>query len=513
MEQPPAVAASNLFTFAFPFVFFTIFLIRWLVPTAPPTQKCLPPSPPGLPIIGNLHQLGRLPHRSLQLLSQRLGPLMLLHLGVRPVLVVSSADDARDIMKTHDLIFSNRPRSTASDKLLYQGKDVASAPYGEHWKNARSICVLQLLSTNKVQSFRAEREEEVELLLEEVKRSASLSLPVNLSELFASLSVDVMCRVAFGRKYGGVKFKEMLGEFMRLLGGFYMRDFIPWLGWVDRINGSDAKIERVAKEFDRFLDDVVEEHMSVLKMKEENGDRSVEDEGGKDFVDVLLEVQSSGTDGSSIDRDNIKGIILDMFSGGTDTTYTVLEWAMTEILRHPRVCRKMQNEAMEIANGKPHITESDLDKMHYLKAVIKETLRLHPPIPLLSPRESTEDVKIMEYDIEAKTMVFINAWAIGRDPAEWDEPEEFRPERFMNSSVDFKGHDFQLLPFGAGRRGCPGILFSMATNELVLANIVHKFDWELPAGTSADNINMTESSGLVAHRKVPLVAVAKPRSF
>lgn len=440
---------------------------------------------------------------------------MLLHIGVRPVLIVSSSDDARDIMKTHDLIFSNRPKLTISDRLLYQGKDVAAAPYGEYWRKVRSICVLQLLSNKRVQSFRAQREEEVALLVQDVKHSALLSLPVNLSQLFASLTLDVICRVAFGRKYiesgeGGRKFKEMLGEFMRLLGGFYMADFIPWLAWVDRINGSDAKVKKIAEEFDKFLDVVVDEHIGALKMK---GGTSVEDEEGKDFVDVLLEVQNSGIAGSSIDRDSIKGIILDIFSGGTDTTYTFLEWAMAEILRHPRVCGKLQNEVMGIAKGKPDITESDLDKMHYLKAVIKETLRLHPPIPLLAPRESTEDVKIMGYDIAARTMVYINAWAIGRDPSEWDEPEEFRPERFVNSSVDVKGHDFQLLPFGAGRRGCPGILFAMITNELVLANIVHKFDWELPAGTSAEDMNMTECSGVVAHRKVPLVAVPKPRSF
>ncbi|XP_050377801.1 cytochrome P450 736A117-like [Argentina anserina] len=507
MEQPPpAITISTLLTVVFPFTFFTIFLLRWLLPATPPTQKCLPPSPFRLPIIGNLHQLGRLPHRSLYLLAHRLGPMMLLHLGVRPVLIVSSADDALDVMKTHDLVFSNRPRFTASEKLLYHGKSVASSTYGEHWSSIRNVCVVQLLSADKVKSFLAEREEELGVLVEEVKQLASVGLPVNLSEMFCSFCVYVICRAALGRKYGGAKFREMIGEFMRLLGGFYMRDFVPWLAWVDWINGSDAKIERVAREFDGFLDNVIDEHV-----KGESGDRSVE--GGKDFVDVLLEVQSSGSDGTAIDRDSIKGIILDMFSGGTDTTYTVLEWAMTEILIHSRVCRKLQNEALEIANGKPDISESDLDNMHYLKAVIKETLRLHPPIPLLSPRESTEDVKIMDHDIEAKTMVCINAWAIGRDPAEWDEPEEFRPERFMNSAVDFKGHHFQLLPFGAGRRGCPGILFAMTTIELVLANIVHKFDWELPAGTTAENINMTECSGVVAHRKTPLVAVAKLRSF
>ena len=180
---------------------------------------------------------------------------------------------------------------------------MASASYGEHWSSLRNICELQLLGADRVRCLRGEREEELGELMRELKRSAEVALPVNLSEVFALFSFDVICRAAFGRKYGGVEFREMVGEFMRLLGGFYMRDYVPWLAWIDWINGSDAKIERVAKEFDRFLDNVVEEHK-----KGESGDRSVE--GGKDFVDVLLEVQSFGCDGTSIDRDSIKGIIL-----------------------------------------------------------------------------------------------------------------------------------------------------------------------------------------------------------
>lgn len=279
---------------------------------------------------------------------------MLLHFGVRPVLVVSSSDDAREIMKTHDLIFSNRPKLTISDRLLYQGKDVAAAPYGEYWRKVRSICVLQLLSNKRVQSFRAQREEEVALLVQDVKHSALLSLPVNLSQLFASLTIDVTCRVAFGKKFiesgeGGRKFKEMLGEFMRLLGGFYMGDFIPWLAWVDHINGSDAKVEKIAKEFDKFLDVVVDEHMGALKIK---GEMSVEDEDGKDFVDVLLEVQNSGIAGSSIDRDNIKGIILvSIFSVSTIATtllishlskFNITYQTLHLIILNPRSFQPMQ---------------------------------------------------------------------------------------------------------------------------------------------------------------------------
>lgn len=202
----------------------------------------------------------------------------------------------------------------------------------------------------------------------------------------------------------------------------------------------------------------------------------------------------------------------DIAAGGTDTTYTVLEWAMTELLKDPRAMKEVQSEMRKIANGrKSYIFEpDDFEKMAYLKAVIKETLRLHPPIPLLIPRSAREDVKFMGYDIAAGTMVITNAFAIGRDPASWDEPDEFRPERFLNSCIDFRGHDFQLLPFGAGRRGCPGLSFAMATNEFVLATLLHNFDWKLPDGTKGEDVDMNECTGLTIHRKVPLLAVATP---
>jgi cytochrome P450 len=197
-----------------------------------------------------------------------------------------------------------------------------------------------------------------------------------------------------------------------------------------------------------------------------------------------------------------------MFAAGTGSTYTVLEWAMTELLRHQNAMHKLQDEVRTVVGNKTHVTEEDLVNMNYLKAVIKETLRLHVPIPLLFPRKSMEDIKLDGYDIAAGTHVIINAWAIARDPSSWDEPLEFKPERFMNSSIDFKGLDFELIPFGAGRRGCPGVLFSISVSELVLANLVYQFDWKLPDGIAAENLDMSETVGLTCHRKYPLLAVA-----
>ncbi|KAL0441105.1 UNVERIFIED_CONTAM: cytochrome [Sesamum radiatum] len=200
-----------------------------------------------------------------------------------------------------------------------------------------------------------------------------------------------------------------------------------------------------------------------------------------------------------------------MYGAGTETTSTVLEWAMTELLRHPSVLKKLQTEVREIVKDKQDITENDLEKMQYLKAVIKETLRFHTPIPLLVPRTARKDVKIMGYDISAGTMVITNAWAISRDPVTWDEPEKFEPDRFLNSSIDFKGLDFELIPFGTGRRGCPGIAFAIATKEIVLANLVHKFDWKL--ADEGKELDMKERPGLTIRRDVPLLAAATQYHF
>lgn len=199
-----------------------------------------------------------------------------------------------------------------------------------------------------------------------------------------------------------------------------------------------------------------------------------------------------------------------MFVAGTDTTFALLEWTMTELLRHPHQMQKLQVEVRQVTKGVSNVNEENLDHMNYLKAVIKETLRLHPSIPLLSPRESTQHTKILGYDVPAKTMVIINSWAIHRDPTLWEEPQKFNPERFLNCERDFRGHALEFIPFGAGRRMCPGISFAMANSELLLANIVNKFDWMLPAGAKCDSLDMEECYLTTVHRSTPLLVVAIP---
>lgn len=502
---------QTLFTIA-ACIFAVFALFKWFLAQPISSKKSLPPSPPKLPIIGNLHQLGLFPHRSLGALAQRYGPLMLLHLGKVPVLVVSSADAACEIVRTHDVIFANRPKLTPFVKLLNGCIDVSMAPYGEYFRKVKSLFVVQLLSNKRIHySFRDVRVEEVALMIQKIKLFASSSSPIDLSDILFTLTNNIVFRIALGRKYSdqgevGSKFRKQFKDFIELMATFHVGDYIPWLGWFCYFNGLDAKLKKTAKEVDDFLEVVIQEHENRMS-------NNSQVENHKDFIDVLLWLQKKNILDFPIDKATIKALLQDVFGPGTDSTHTVLEWAMTELLRHPEMMESVQNEVRRIVGQKSDITEEDLNDMHYLKAVIKETLRFHPPVPLLVPRQSTQQVKINGYDVSAGTQVYINYWAISRDPASWDQAEEFRPERFLNSSISFQGHDVQFIPFGAGRRGCPGTDFAMRMIELALASLLREFDWSFPdqEAKGQQRLDVPESNGLTIHRKFPLLALAIPR--
>nr|XP_004236547.1 cytochrome P450 71A4-like [Solanum lycopersicum] len=486
-----------------PLLLLTYFLHQWFFSPSNTQQRLSPPSPTKLPIIGNLHQLGSVPHRSLRKLSKKYGPVMLLQFGSKPVIVASSVDAARDIMKTNDLVWSGRPKSSMTDGLFYGSKDVAFSPYGEYWRQIRSITVLHLLSNKRVQSYRRVREEEISNMIDNIRQKCDSV--IDLRDVFSCLTNNIISRVNIGRTYNegecGIAVKSLIEELLILIGTFNIGDYIPWLKWLNKINGLDSRVKKVAKDLDAFIESLIEERV--------NRNKKVECSAGeaKDFLGVLLEIQDGNETGFPLQRDSLKALVLDAFVAATESTYSALEWIMTELLRHPRVMKKLEEEVRELGQG---ITEDDLRNMQYLKAVIKESLRLHPPAPLLIPRESMEDVKLLDYHIPAKTQVIINAWAIGRDPLLWDDPEEYRPERFLNSDIDVKGLNFELIPFGAGRRGCPGTAFAIVVIELALARIVHKFDFALP---NEEELDMTECNGLTVCRKSPLLAVATPWSI
>lgn len=265
-------------------------------------KKPLPPSPPKLPIIGNLHQLGSSPHRSLRDLSLKHGPLMLMNFGSVPVLVASSSEAAKEIMKTHDLKFSNRPKLKIADTLVYGSNDITFSPYGEHWRQVKSIAVIHLLNSTRVMSFRQVREKEMSLMIEKIEKGRD-SL-VDLTELSFWFVNNIVCKVALGRTYNELKFTVLLERFVHVLGLICIGNYIPWLSWIDRLSGLEDKAQKVAKDFDEFLESVLEEH--VDKTRGMNGQSDEE----KDLVDILLDVQRDDAIGFTLHRDIIKAIIL-----------------------------------------------------------------------------------------------------------------------------------------------------------------------------------------------------------
>ncbi|XP_071712761.1 cytochrome P450 Tp4149-like [Rutidosis leptorrhynchoides] len=465
-----------------------------------------PPSPWKLPIIGNLLQLSG-NQRSLSKLAKKHGPLMLLHLGSVPVLVASSADAAREILKNHEPMFLDRLKSTNLIKITYNFKDLTFSPYGEHWRHAKKILVHHLLSHNKVLSYQKVREEEVTLMMGIIKESCG-SL-VNFSELIFSYTINVFCRVALGRKFESENVKNLIELSIVMIGLFRFEDYMPCLSWIDKLRGLDSIMENHHKKVDKFLEAVIEEHLCKKRRESDKGESCVVDQE-QHFIDVLLEHnEDDDTTSFRFGRDNVKGLFLDIFLAGTVQTFSSVDWALSELVRNPKTMKKLQKEVREFAQGKPNVNEEDLVKLKYLNAVFKETMRLHPSPPLI-PRELTQDLNLMGYDIKCGTKVFINTWAIGRDPTLWDEPDVFKPERFLDSPIDYYGGHFELIPFGTGRRGCPGIHYSKTLNEITLANLVNKFDLALPNGENPEDLDMSESSGAVIHRKNNLFLVPTP---
>nr|ATG29995.1 CYP750C26 [Taxus chinensis] len=462
----------------------------------------LPPGPIPWPIVGNLHQLGKLPNRNLEELAKKHGPIMLMKLGSVPAVIVSSSAMAKEVLKTHDLVFASRPESAAGKYIAYNYKDIVFSPYGPYWRQMKKICVVELLNARRIESLRSVREEEVSVIIRSVwEKSKQGAVAVNLSKTLSSLTQGLMLQIFSSNDDGGnssvTAIKEMMSEVSETAGAFNIGDYFPWMDWMD-LQGIQRRMTKAHDYFDQVITKIIEQHQRTRAMEDT--------QQPKDIIDALLQMEN--TDGVTITMENIKAVVLGIFLGGAETTSTTLEWAMSAMLENPEVAKKVQEEIESVVGRERVVKESDLGSMEYLQCVVKETMRLYPAVPLLIPHESTQDCTVNGYFIPERTRILVNAWAIGRDPTVWDDALAFKPERFLGRNVDLqKGKEFfDMVPFGAGRRGCPGASMAVVTMELALAQLMHCFQWRIEG-----ELDMSERFAASLQRKVDLCVVPQWR--
>ncbi|XP_027061898.1 tabersonine 6,7-epoxidase-like [Coffea arabica] len=495
-------------------LFLLVFLLLYFMvgkilksPSGNKSRLRLPPGPNPLPIIGNVHQLLGSPfHHLLRDLAKKYGPLMHLKLGETTTIIVTSPETAKEIYRTNDVIFASRPSHHVTFKIFsYNHNDIIFSPYGSYWRQLRKICTMEVLSPKRVQTFKAIREDEVFDLIKSI--SLQKGSTINLSRRIFSLSYSITSLAAFGKRSKDTeRFLKFVDEINGLASEFCFADMYPSVKFLQAMSLIRLRYKKVHNQIDEILADILNEHRGKIQESKQEGEQG----GKEDIVDVLLNIQKRGDFEPQLTDTNIKAVILDVFGAGSETSSTAIEWAISEMIRNPETMKRAQYEVRNFYNDKGDVDESRLHELKYLHAIIKEALRLHPSAPLLLPRECGEECKINGYDIPAKAQIIVNAWAISRDPLYWSEAEKFNPSRFLDSEIDYKGNNFEYIPFGAGRRICPGISYSQAVVQLVLAQLLFHFDWKLPGDLKPEELDMADNLGVTIRRKNDLHLIPIP---
>ncbi|XP_058071347.1 cytochrome P450 93A3-like [Magnolia sinica] len=504
---------------------YAILFLIWLISTVlvwtifsnfRTTARHFPPGPIALPIIGHLHLIAPIPQQAFHKLSKRYGPLIYLRLGSVPAVVASNADTAREILKTHEAAFASRPQSSAVRYLTYGSSDFSFAPYGPYWKFMKKICMSELLGGRTLDQLQPIRHEEIRRFLRLIHKKSNGGEAVNVGQDLITITNNIISRMTISRICSDTEGEaEEVGKLVHdvtvLVGTFNVSDYIGFCRNLD-LQGLKKRYKDVHRRFDAMMERIIKEREEGRKMKMERGD------GVKDILDILLDISEDESAEMKLTRDNIKAFITDIIVGGADTTAITMEWALAELINHPDIFKKARVEIDSVVGKNKLVEESDVQNLPYLQAIVKETVRLHPAIPVIL-RESTRDCKIGGYDVLANTQVFINAWAIGRDPNYWVNPLEFRPERFMpsnesnpNHHVDVRGQHFHFLPFGSGQRGCPGTSLALEVVQTMLASMIQCFDWTVVIDGETKTVNMTEGPGLSLTRAHPLMCVPIARA-
>ncbi|XP_060194278.1 cytochrome P450 CYP82D47-like [Lycium barbarum] len=481
-------------------------------------KKRVPEAAGAWPIMGHLHLLSgsesdQLPHKILGRMAEKYGPIFGMKLGVHQVVVVSDPKLAKECFTTNDLALASRPKSIASEIIGYKDAMIGLAPYGPYWRETRKIATAELLSTRRTEMLKHIREFEVKSAIKETynywaknKSTNNLNgvVKVEMKEWFADLIMNTMVKMLFGGGQEGInKAHKAIRGFLELLGAFVVADFLPYLRLLD-IGGHEKAMKEVAKE----IDSVVEKWLAEHKRKREiDGIKSGEEE---DFMDVMLSI-CENRDMHGFDADTaIKATCMGLLAAGTDTTIVTLTWTLSLLLNNYEALKKAQDELDTHVGKNRWVQEPDIKNLVYLQAIVKEALRLYPAAPLSVPHESMEDSTISGYDIPKGTRLLVNIWKLHHDPNIWSNPHGFKPERFLTThkDVDVRGSHFELIPFGSGRRMCPGISLALQVVPFVTAVLLQGFDMKRP---SDKPIDMSEGFGLTVLKATPLEALLAPR--
>ncbi|MED6158012.1 hypothetical protein PIB30_028832 [Stylosanthes scabra] len=466
----------------------------------------LPPGPKAVPIIGHLHLLSSTPHQDFYKFSTQYGPIIHLYLGSSPCVVVSTAEAAKEFLKTHETSFSDRPAQTvAVESLTYGFKDFLFAPYGPYWKFMKKLCMSELLGGKMLHQLLHVRQQETNRFLSVLVKKGVAGEAVDLGGQLMTLSNNIVSRMIMGQTSCGEgesdeeEVRKLVADTAELTGKFNVSDFLWFLKGLD-ILGFKKKLKEIRVRFDALLNRAIEEHQHER--------RKNKDEGARDILDALLDISEDETADIKLDTENIKAFIMDILVAGTDTTAVTMEWAMAELMKNPGVMEKAHQELDAVVGKKRIVEESDIPNLPYIQAIVKETLRLHPAGPLIF-RQSSKTAMVKGYEIPAKTRLFINVWAIGRDPKHWENPLEFTPKRFIEKQVDVRGQQYELIPFGSGRRMCPGTSLALQVAHVTLAAMLQCFEWKVEDHRILD---MEEKpAGIITPRAHPLIAFPLPR--
>nr|AJD25195.1 cytochrome P450 CYP81C16 [Salvia miltiorrhiza] len=464
-------------------------------------SKNSPPSPPAVPLVGHLHLIKNPLHLSLASLASRYGPIFSLRVGCKSFLVVSSPSAVEECFTKNDIVFADRPTSMAGDHLTYNYAAYTWSPYSHLWRVLRRMSVVQLFSSHSLQKSAQIREQEMLQILRLLHKESGKK--VDLNNLISTYSFNIVMRSIAGKRcveeeeIGTEAGREILRQIRGLFSPTVLLgpcDYFPVLRWIG-YKGMEKKAVLMQKKRDEFLQALVDE------VRDKSTRSAAEEKRSTNLIEALLSVQAS-------EPHVIKSLLVVMLTAGTDTSALTTEWAMSNLVSQPEVLQKLRQE-IDANVGHDHLlSEADLPNLPYLGRVVKETLRLHPAAPLLLPHLSSQDCRVGGYKIPKGTILLVNAWAVHHDPGLWDEPEKFDPERFEGAVEMEMGRDgnHRFLPFGIGRRACPGAGMALRTVSLALGAFVQCFEWEHVEMDFGANL------GVTLHKAKPLEAVCLVRN-